>query len=190
MKTQTQQADLGARLQQAVLDQALASVNDQSVNDQAVSKKRAENEKKPAVSPLTGTPTPAGRPKGVRNKLTNIRDAVLEAFETVGGAQYLVRLANGTQSDRAAFTGLVSKVLPTQIQANVDGGIKLELSWLSGRSIGTTAAQTLEHRSQVIDLERDSDGEYRIKDQTPQSDGGQAPAGGTAPGAAGDAQGG
>lgn len=153
-----------------------------------------------ARSPLNGVRTPSGRPKGVRNKLTNLRDAVLEAFDTVGGAAYLVRLAEGTQSDRAAFTSLVAKVLPTQINQNVEGGIKLELSWLGGRSIGTTTAQIPEARTQVLDLEQDSDGGYRIKDPAGSPAGvaeGVPPAGGdstAAPGHAqsgpGDAQGG
>lgn len=141
------------------------------------------------VSPLNGATLPIGRPPGVKNKLTLVRDAVLEAFDQVGGAEYLVKLANGTQSDRAAFTGLVAKVLPTQIQANVDGGIKLELSWLSGRSIGTTAAQIAEPRTQVLDLERDSDGKYQIKDPQAQPEGAGTAGGGSAPEAAGDAQG-
>ena len=116
-------------------------------------------------------PTPPGRPKGVRNKLTNLRDAVIEAFDRVGGVDYLVRLANGTQSDRAAFTSLMNKVLPTQINQNVEGGIRLELSWLGQRNIGTTQAQIADDRTQVLDLERDSAGSYRIKDQHTQSDG-------------------
>jgi len=132
--------------------------------------KREGNEKAGAksggVSPLTGAPTPPGRPKGVRNKLTNLRDAVLEAFDTVGGPEYLVRLANGTQSDRAAFISVVNKVLPSQINANVEGGIQVQLSWLANRSIGTTQAQVVEERTEVIDLERDSGGKYRIKDPT------------------------
>jgi len=162
--------------------------------------KPAQNGKKQARSPLNGAPVPPGRPAGVRNKLTNLRDAVLEAFDTVGGAEYLVRLAEGTQSDRAAFTSLVAKVLPTQINQNVEGGIKLELSWLGGRSIGTTTAQIPEARTQVLDLEQDSDGGYRIKDPAGSPAGvaeGVPPAGGdgtAAPGHAqsgpGDAQGG
>ena len=135
-----------------------------------------EDAKGAAVSPLNGAPVPAGRPKGVRNKLTNLRDAVLEAFDTVGGPEYLVRLANGTQSDRAAFISVVNKVLPSQISANVEGGIKLELSWLGSRSIGTTEAQVVEHRSQVIDLEQESNGKYRIKDQQHTPDAGGAAA--------------
>lgn len=126
--------------------------------------KRGQIGKKQAKSPLNGAPTPAGRPAGVRNKLTDLRAAVLEAFDRVGGAEYLVRLAEGTQSDRAAFVSLMNKVLPTQINQQVEGGVRLELSWLGGRNIGTTAAQIPEQRTQVLDLERDSDGGYRIKD--------------------------
>ena len=160
MNTQTQQNDIGQRLQDAVLQQAF----DTGVASSSGLEKPAGNEKKGGISPLTGAPTPAGRPKGVRNKLTNLRDAVLEAFDEVGGTAYLARLANGTQSDRAAFVGLVSKVLPTQINANVEGGIQVQLSWLGGRNIGTTVAQSPEQVTQVVDLERDSAGKYRIKD--------------------------
>lgn len=110
-----------------------------------------------------GTAGP-GRPKHVRNKLTNLRDAVLEAFDQVGGAQYLAKLAQGTSSDRAAFVGLVSKVLPTQINANVEGGVQVQLSWLGGRQIGTTVAQPADVVTQVIDLEKKTDGSYRIID--------------------------
>lgn len=165
---QTKQQDLGEQLQKAVLQQAMdagcASSSNEDANDLQSTEKRPQNgEKRPAVG-NGGVRTPSGRPKGVRNKLTNLRDAVLEAFDRVGGADYLVRLAEGTQSDRAAFVSLMNKVLPTQINQQVEGGIKLELSWLAGRSIGTTNPPAIEKRSQVIDLEQTAAGEYRIKD--------------------------
>lgn len=169
MKTK-QQTDVGAQLQQAVLEQAMEAVRASS----GVDEKPAGKQEKGGISPLTGQRTPAGRPKGVRNKLTNLRDAVIEAFDRVGGVDYLVKLANGTQSDRAAFTSLMNKVLPTQINQQVDGGIKLELSWLGGRQIGATAAQIPEQRTQVLDLERDPGGKYRIKDQGTGPDEGDA----------------
>ena len=159
---------------QAALLQAAFDASDATVSEEAG---KAKGERKEgAVSPRNGAVLPpgTGRPKGVKNKLTNLRDAVLEAFDTVGGAEYLVRLANGTQSDRAAFISVVNKVLPSQISANVEGGIKLELSWLGSRSIGTTEAQVVEHRSQVIDLEQESNGKYRIKDQDTPPAGGDA----------------
>ncbi len=180
---QTKQQDLGEQLQKAVLQQAMDAGCASSSGE---SEKRTGIEKTRPVSPRSGAPTPPGRPKGVRNKLTNLRDAVLEAFDRVGGADYLVRLAEGTQSDRAAFVSLMNKVLPTQINQQVDGGIKLELSWLGGRSIGTTTAQLESSKTQVLDLERDSNGGYRIKDPNKQQDA----AGGSPAGGAGDAQGG
>ena len=156
-----QESDIGKQLQDAVLRAAMPAEDDASVSAQ----KPDEKQKKGGVSPLTGQPTPAGRPRGVRNRLTNLRDAVLEAFDTVGGPEYLVKLANGTQSDRAAFVGLVSKVLPTQVNANVEGGVQIQLSWLGSRSIGTTMAQQPEQITQVVDLQKDSAGKYRIIDQ-------------------------
>lgn len=162
----TQQQDPGKQLADAVLQQALDAGYASSSADGG---KPKQKEKKLAVSPRSGAvlgPGP-GRPPGVKTKLTNLRDAVLEAFDQVGGAQYLAKLAEGNSSDRAAFVGLVSKVLPTQINANVEGGIQVQLSWLSGRNIGTPMAQTVEQVTQVVDLERDQGGKYRIKDQAP-----------------------
>jgi hypothetical protein len=186
MDTKTQTDDLASRLNDAVMRAAMPADDDEVAT---LSKEiRVKNEKKQAVSPLSGAPVPAGRPAGVKNRLTNLREAVLEAFEMVGGAQYLAKLAAGTSSDRAAFVGLVAKVLPTQINANVEGGIQVQLSWLSGRSIGTTASQTQEQMTQVIDLERDNGGKYRIVDPTTQAEAG-AGGGSEADKAAGDAQG-
>lgn len=176
----TQQQDTSKQLADAVLQQALdagyaSSVGADASESQSV-KKGKSKEKQGAVSPRSGAVLPqgTGRPIGVKNKLTNLRDAVLEAFDQVGGAQYLAKLAEGNSSDRAAFVGLVSKVLPTQINANVEGGIQVQLSWLGGRSIGTTTAQPVEQVTQVVDLERDSGGKYRIKDPVGTSDGAAA----------------
>lgn len=177
-----QQDDIGQKLQDAVLQQA--------VDTGFTSSEGGENNAgKTGIAVGSGAPGP-GRPRNVKNRLTNLREAVLKAFDTVGGPEYLVRLANGTQSDRAAFVGLVSKVLPTQINANVEGGIQVQLSWLGQRNIGTTVAQPVEQVTQVIDLERDNGGKYRIKDPIDTPAGGDTPAAGDddMPKAAGDAQ--
>ena len=190
MMTKTQQDALAdgllKQVNQAAMDAALSGEAN-AIGDRGKAK---PDQRKAAVSPRSGAVLPPGkgRPPGVRNKLTNLRDAVLEAFDRVGGADYLVRLAEGTQSDRAAFTGLVAKVLPTQINQNVEGGVRLELSWLGGRNIGTTTLENPEKRTQVLDLQRDDKGMYRINDpDTPVE--GVAPTAGDAPEAAGDAQG-
>lgn len=177
MKTQQDEERM---LHAAALHAAFAAAAESPVSDE---EKSSINGEKAAEAPAErprgngGVPVPAGRPKGVRNRLTNLRDAVLEAFDQVGGTQYLARLAEGTQSDRAAFVSLVSKVLPSQINANVEGGIQVQLSWLGQRSIGTTTAQEVEAVTQVVDLERDSAGKYRIKDQDTPSDADGAAAG-------------
>ena len=177
---ETQQQDIGQQLQEAVLQQAMDT-------GYASSEGGGNNAEKTPIAVGSGAPGP-GRPRNVKNRLTNLREAVLKAFDTVGGPEYLVRLANGTQSDRAAFVGLVSKVLPTQINANVEGGIQVQLSWLGQRNIGTTVAQPVEQVTQVIDLERDNGGKYRIKD--PVESPAQSPAGAAEAGKdAGDAQG-
>jgi len=186
IETRTKQRDdLKRMVNEAVLTAAMPADADSLVSKEQAEKKQ----KKGGISPLTGAPTPPGRPLGVKNRLTNLRDAVLEAFDQVGGTQYLARLAEGTQSDRAAFVGLVAKVLPTQINANVEGGIQVQLSWLGSRQIGTTAAQTVEEVTQVVDLERDSAGKYRIVDQKHGSPGGEQAAGGATPEALGGADG-
>ena len=116
-----------------------------------------------------GHALPVGRPKGVPNKVTRtIREAVEMAAKDChpkGLAGWLVERAQGSLGDRQIFAAMVNKAMPLQVQANVDGGIRLELGWLAGRQIGTTAAQIPTQPAQVLDLQRENDGTYRIIDQ-------------------------
>ena len=74
--------------------------------------KVAKNGRKP--------PAVRGNRKGVPNKNTAaIKDMILEALHGVGGVEYLMECAKDDKS-RAAFLGLVGKVLPMQITG--DGG--------------------------------------------------------------------
>lgn len=129
-------------------------------------------------SPLSGAPLPPGRQKGVPNKVTRtIREAVERACQPgrchpEGLAGWLVERANGTIGDRQIFAAMVAKAMPLQVQAHVDGGIRLELGWLGGRQIGTNAAQNAGAAPQALDLQRKADGTYQIVDQHPQSAGG------------------
>ena len=78
-----------------------------------------------------------GRPKGVPNKLTrNFKAAAEEAFAKGGGVDWLVRMMNGTASDRAAVMGLFGRLIPAQLQAQVDTTVRVELGWLGQRGIG------------------------------------------------------
>lgn len=125
-----------------------------------------------AVSPLNGARLPtAGRQKGVPNKVTRtIREAVERACQPgrchpEGLAGWLVERAQGSIGDRQIFAAVVNKAMPLQVQASVNGGIRLELGWLGGRQIGASAAQTAQPVAQVLDLARESDGTYQIVDQ-------------------------
>jgi hypothetical protein len=76
-----------------------------------------------------------------------------------------VERAQGSLGDRQIFAAMVNKAMPLQVQASVDGGIRLELGWLGGRQIGTDAAQIRQAAPQVLDLKPETDGTYRIVDQ-------------------------
>jgi hypothetical protein len=72
---------------------------------------------KPKGSPKTG-----GRKPGSRNKVTRtLVEAIDKAFEQVGGAQYLARIA---EDDPKAFCALLGKRLPRDL--NVTTTLSLE----------------------------------------------------------------
>lgn len=78
-----------------------------------------------------------GRTKGQVNKLTRtFKEAAEKAFEQGGGVEWLVGLMHGTASDRAAVLGLFGRLIPAQLQAQVDTTVRVELNWLGSRGIG------------------------------------------------------
>ena len=188
MEVKQQLNEVGQQLQQAVLQAAMGTEDSSS----EVPKVRGKREG--AVSPLSGAPVPAGRQKGTPNRVTKtIREAVEKAARDChkdGLAGWLIERAQGSLGDRQIFAQMVNKAMPLQVQAQVAGGVQIQLSWLGQRQIGTTVAQSGEQRPQVLDLQAESDGTYRIIDPvTPPAGGGEA-AGATDEKAAGDAQGG
>ena len=79
----------------------------------------------------------AGRPKGSKNRTTlQLKEAILNALDSVGGEQYLAKLAIENSS---AFSSLLGKILPhTLAPASVsDGGGKITFErivcWPDGR---------------------------------------------------------
>ncbi len=58
-----------------------------------------------------------GRPKGSTNKNTAaIKDMIVQALDKAGGVDYLLEQS---EKNPQAFMGLVGKVLPMQLDANV-----------------------------------------------------------------------
>lgn len=67
--------------------------------------------------PKGGKREGAGRPKGVPNKLTtDIKQTIVDAFDQLGGVDYLVSVA---KDNPAVFCTLVGKVIPKEVHAEV-----------------------------------------------------------------------
>lgn len=76
-----------------------------------------------------GNPGGPGRPKGIPNKLSaDVKAAILEAFQQVGGAQYLARVADEKPE---TFCALLGKVLPMTIAGGDGTSGKLTIRWES-----------------------------------------------------------
>lgn len=72
-----------------------------------------------------GQPKVAGRTKGTPNKTTvAVKEAMLLAFEGLGGVPALIEWAKVNPTE---FYKLYSKLLPLQVNADLDG--KLEITW-------------------------------------------------------------
>jgi hypothetical protein len=73
----------------------------------------------------------AGRPKGALNVHTRkIKEAVLNAFEEVGGEKWLVKLA---QEDPKTFCALLAKLIPAEVKASVSTSDAFEQTLIAGR---------------------------------------------------------
>lgn len=118
---------------------------------------------------------PAGRKPGPNRVTKTIKEAIELACQPgachpEGLAGWLIERATGGVEDRKIFAGMVSKVIPAQLQASVQGGITVQLPWLTGRNIsphGTTTAQFDAVDAQVIDVTVESDGDLRVGDPRP-----------------------
>ena len=113
-----------------------------------------------------------GRAKGTPNVVTKtLREAVERAARDChpqGLAGWLVERANGSIGDRQIFAAVVSKVIPLQVNANVQGGIAINLNWLGGRNIGTSTAQAQIVDAQVVDAIEHSPSRHRTTDTVPE----------------------
>ena len=90
-----------------------------------------------------------------------MKEAIEQAFEKAGGVDYLVRLANGTSSDRQAFAALIGRLLPMQVNSNIEARIRVELPWLASRGIGKVEAieaEALQHVGKGRVIEHAADG--------------------------------
>jgi hypothetical protein len=90
-------------------------------------KKRKPN---PPGNGGTVLPQGKGRPKGSKNKFTNIKDAFINVFKDVGGETYLREFAMAHPKE---FVRLMGSMLPKEIQAEVKSDI--QISWAAAPSL-------------------------------------------------------
>jgi len=62
-----------------------------------------------------------GRPKGSKNKLTNIKDEFLFAYETIGGLGALTQWAK-KEENRTEFYRMLTRLFPREIKAEINIG--------------------------------------------------------------------
>jgi hypothetical protein len=75
----------------------------------------------------------AGRPKGSPNKVTaNLKAMLLDSLDQVGGTEYLAKLAIENSS---AYAGLLGKILPSVLAADLDSSGRAELKMTFTRRI-------------------------------------------------------
>jgi len=137
--------------------------------------KPTESPPVPAKRPRVGTGVPGpGRPKGSQDRITRtIKDAIEMAARDChprGLAGWLVERAQGGVQDRQIFATMVAKVLPAQLQAQVDGAIVVQLPWLQGRNVGGFVPSTSQHNvidAQVVDITMEKNGDLRVSDPKP-----------------------
>lgn len=84
-------------------------------------------DKLPKSAPKKRVPPKGGSRKGKPNKATaELKEMILQALDQAGGVQYLVKAAHDKP---AAFLALIGKVLPLQVQGNMEhsGGITVNI---------------------------------------------------------------
>ena len=67
-----------------------------------------------------------GRPKGSTNKFTSLKDAFIEAFNGLGGAEGLLAWAETSKKNEGMFYSMITKMLPTNIDLDLTGNINVD----------------------------------------------------------------
>lgn len=60
-----------------------------------------------------------GRPKGTKNKFTDLKASFLDAFEAAGGTEFIIAFAKDKRN-QAAFLHMLARMLPTSSSAKVE----------------------------------------------------------------------
>lgn len=70
-----------------------------------------------------------GRPEGAKNKVSrDLVKGVLGVFENLGGWDEMEKWANASRRNKEVFYGWVMKMLPANINMDVDGGMNITIN--------------------------------------------------------------
>jgi len=73
-----------------------------------------------------------GRPKGMKNHFTSLKDSFLEVFEKLGGTDGLLEWAK-INRNKSEFYRMVTKMLPANVA--VEANVKADLGYEQAREI-------------------------------------------------------
>lgn len=83
-----------------------------------------------------------GRPKGSTNdpNILQMRNIMRLAISRVGGAEALVKFYKKSDENARTFWNLAGRMIPLEVSGPGGEALKVELSWLDGRSIDKSEA--------------------------------------------------
>ena len=67
-----------------------------------------------------------GKPKGAKNKFTDLKDEFLKAFygeDGIGGADGIKELLRNSPRNKIVFLQMIAKMLPSNVDADISGDI-------------------------------------------------------------------
>lgn len=80
----------------------------------------------PLPTPQTIRATPLTQPVGPNVTIKQLREVFRDAFDQLGGAEWLVEFVREDPANARAFLGAISKLLPAQVQ--LSGNVVIQAS--------------------------------------------------------------
>jgi hypothetical protein len=77
-----------------------------------------------------------GRPPGVKNKFTNLKNAFLNVFHEMGGEEWLKQRASDHKRGASEFMQALIKMLPTKIDADLSGNLSHSINIIDYSTVG------------------------------------------------------
>lgn len=90
----------------------------------------------------------SGIQPGGHRRCTSVRQALLDAFDTVGGVEYLVKIAT-SRKDRHAFINLLAKAIPQEIVGKDGGPIEAQLLVLARVGVANLSDERLDQLRKI-----------------------------------------